>query len=123
MNRTIIFVFNADATLFAQAGDFMKRLLTPDKYQCNLCMVTYGQFGAMKDEWESFVNSLSEDKEFLHREEFYKKYPRYKNTPLPAIFVTNDGSTLSILASREEINAVQTIPEMEALLTRKLKRA
>ena len=123
MHRTVIFVFNADATLFEQAGDFMKRLLTPDKYQCNLCMVTYGQFGAMKGEWRSFIDSLSENKEFLHREEFHKKHPRYKDTPLPAIFVTSDGETLSILVSREEINTVKTISELETLLTEKLKRA
>lgn len=119
----LVFVYNADATLFAQAGDFMKRLVTPDKYECNLCMVTYGQFGTMKDEWKSFIDSLSGDKEFLHKDEFYKQYPRYKKTPLPAIFVTQNGDTLSILASREEINAVKTIPEMETLVTEKLKYA
>ena len=120
MKHTIIFVFNANATLSAQASDFMKRLLTPDKYQCNLCMVTYSQLGGMKDEWGLFVDSLSEGKEFLHKDEFHEKYPSHKDIPLPAIFLTSDGKTLSVIASREEINDVKTVSEMETLVTKKL---
>ena len=39
---TIIFVYNADSSVFAQVSDGVKKIAAHDTYQCNLCRITYG---------------------------------------------------------------------------------
>jgi len=49
----IIFVYNADSSVFAQVSDAVKKIVAPGTYQCNLCRITYGAV-SMKDEWKTF---------------------------------------------------------------------
>jgi len=94
----LIFVYNADSSVFSQVSDAVKKIVTPSKYECNLCMVTYGAI-SMKDEWKEFLDALLFEKEFLHRDEFQKQYPELKSTKLPAIFISQN-NTLSTGFSR-----------------------
>jgi len=117
MSSKLIFVYNADASLFAAASDFTKRILNPEEYECNLCMVTYGNFGMMKDEWKKYIDEQPQEKIFLHRDEFAKVYPNLNND-LPAIFCSDDTST-RVLVTKDEIEKVETVPEMIDLLESK----
>ena len=109
----IIFVYNADSSVFAQVSDALKKVTSPDTYQCNLCRITYGAV-SMKDEWKMFLDTLPFEKEFLHRDEFGKKYPELESTKLPTIFISQN-NTLNLLVSADEINIQKNIKDLKEL--------
>jgi len=115
----LIFVYNADSSVFSQISDAVKKVITPSKYECNLCMVTYGPI-SMKEEWREFLNALPFEKEFLHRDEFQKQYPELAGTKLPAIFISQN-NTLSSLISAEEINKQRNVENLKKLLMTRIR--
>lgn len=116
----LIFVYNADSSLLAQIGDLAVKIAAPSNYQCNLCMVTHGSL-RMKKEWKDFLDSLPQEKVFLHREEFLEKHQDLK-IELPAILVRR-GDTLRELVSAAEINRMQEAGELMKMLSAKLESA
>ena len=119
-NDTLLFVYNADSTLFAQVSDVVRKVIAPQTYTCNLCMITYDLL-EMKDGWKEFLDTLPQHKIFLHRDEFVKKYSRYAKVQLPAIFIISNG-VVSELVSAQEINHKKNIIELKELLLFKLKK-
>ena len=116
---TIIFVYNADSSVFAQVSDGVKKIAAHDTYQCNLCRITYGAV-SMKDEWKMFLDTLPFEKEFLHRDEFGKKYPELSEVKLPAIFIFQN-NVLHPLASASDINMQKDIEWLKALICDRIK--
>jgi hypothetical protein len=116
---TIIFVYNADSSPLAQVFDWLHKAALPKTYACNVCRVTYGKFAA-KQEWTEFVQSLAFRTVFLHRNEFRERHPELKAIPLPAIFIEEEGLSLKIMATAEELNRPQNAEEMKALILSKL---
>src|SRR3989344_4788864 len=115
----LIFVYNADSSVFSQVSDAVKKVVTPSKYECNLCMITYGAV-SMKDEWREFLDALPFEKEFLHRDEFQKQYLELKSTKLPTIF-TSKNNALSLLVSADEINMQKNIDGLKNIINGKIK--
>lgn len=107
----LIFVYNVNSNLLALIGATTHKLASPKTYMaCNLCKLTYpGIF--MNKEWKQFISSLPYVTEFLHRDEFIKKYPDQKDIKLPATFIDN-GSSLHLVISNEEINKAKNISEL-----------
>jgi hypothetical protein len=114
----LIFVYNADSSVFAQVSDAFKKVATPSKYECNLCMVTYGSI-SMKDEWKEFLSTLLFEKEFLHRDEFHEKYPELKEVKLPAIFILKN-TVPDTLVSADDINIQKDIAGLKKLINDKM---
>ena len=112
-------MYNADSSVFSQVSDAVKKIVTPSKYECNLCMVTYGAI-SMKDEWREFLDALPFDKEFLHRDEFQKRYPELESTKLPTIFISQN-NTLNLLVSADEINIQKNIIGLKNIINGKIK--
>jgi len=115
----LIFVYNADSSVFSQVSDAVKKIVTPNKYECNLCTVTYGAI-SMKDEWREFLDSLPFEKEFLHRDKFHKQHPELESTKLPTIFISQN-NTLSSLISAEEINKQRNVENLKKLLMTRIR--
>ncbi len=115
----LVFVYNADATIFAIANDILRKVIAPETQECNLCKITYGVLGP-KEEWSTFLASLPYQKTFLHRDEFVAKYPDKISAALPAVFVEQDG-ILSELVTAGEMNETKTISDISALITNKIK--
>lgn len=115
----LIFVYNADSSLGAAAMDFVTRIFAPDNYSCNLCMVTYGPIN-MRTPWSIFLDTLPNKKTFLHRDEFYKQYPKEKHVTLPVILINTSG-TLNVLVSTKEINNIHNVEKLKQLLIGKLQ--
>ena len=111
----MLFVYNADGTVFGLLSDAAHKALSPRTYQCDLCRLTYGLV-RQKPQWRSFVSSLPVPAAFLHRDEFRHRYPGCASAPLPAIFVQSDGGSLELLISAAELSAVQKLDELEALV-------
>ena len=115
--KKLVFVYNADSDVISIVKDFWKKMLRPSSYECRLCGVTYGAFSKKKD-WKKFVNNLNIDTEFLHRDEFQKKYD-LKDAKYPSAYIDQDGE-LTLLISQDEMNSVKELDEMEALVLSKI---
>ena len=118
-DKKLVFVYNADSDLFSQMKNFFTKIVSPKKYQCNLCAITYGPI-SMKDTWKNFLDTLPQEKIFLHKDEFQIKYPKHKDVVLPAIFI-EDNSELVTLISSNEINAQKNFSQLEELIKDRLQ--
>ncbi|MEX1015001.1 MAG: hypothetical protein WDZ80_07650 [Candidatus Paceibacterota bacterium] len=110
----LIFVYNADSDLLSKTKDFVHKALSPESYVCNLCKITYG-VAVMKQEWRDFINESNIDMEFLHKDEFIKKYPNLKNQKLPAVFLEENNDIKTFIPA-EEIDKIESIKELKNLI-------
>ena len=117
--QQLIFVYNADSSLFSQVIDYAHKIFSPDTYRCNLCKVTYGNLG-VKNEWKSYIQSLKFLVIFLHKDEFYQKYPKFTSTELPAVFLANSTEETQLITAAE-LNSVKSIKELTVLVDSKLE--
>ncbi len=116
---TLLFVYNADTGLFSVMTDYAHKILSPKTYPCNLCAITYGNMG-MNKKWKEYINNLTIPIEFLHRDEFMKRYS-FKNTQLPAAFIKK-GDDITVLIDHSEINGCTSVEELMDLVTMKIKK-
>ena len=114
----LIFVYNADSGFFSKLTDYAHKIISPQTYQCNLCAITYDNYG-MKNEWKDFINSLPLRSEFLHKDEFKKQFPEVSDPSLPAVFV-NENNKIKELITAKELNNQRTIEDLKVLVTKKV---
>lgn len=114
----IIFVYNVDSSLFAVVRDYVHKLFLPRSYSCNVCRLTFGAL-VMKKEWREFLKKLPHKTTFLHRDEFHKSYPQYRDALLPAVFL-KDGHSLSLVIGAQEINLQRTLDDLIILAQHRL---
>ena len=117
MRPTLVFVYNADSGLFNTLTDIAHKVFAPETYSCNLCAITYGNFG-MRAEWKEYLESLAAEFVFLHRDELADRYPGL-TTELPAIFLLVD-ERLQQWVSAAEINSCDSIPALQRLINQRL---
>jgi hypothetical protein len=115
--KSLLFVYNADSGLFSTLTDIAHKVFSPETYQCNLCAITYGNFGIRAD-WKMFLETLDLPLEFLHRDDFIMRHGS-GDTQLPAIFIQNT-SELELLISSVEINSCHCTDDLKKLITSKL---
>ena len=115
--KKLIFVYNADSGVINLVKDFLKKIFRPSSYECNLCMQTFGTF-SMKKDWKTFINKINIDTEFLHRDEFEKKY-HMKDANYPSAYML-ENEKLTLVISDDEMNSAKTLDEMEVLVLSKI---
>jgi hypothetical protein len=119
MEKTLLFVYNADNDIFSQIADFAHKIFSPQTYQCQLCALTFGNL-AMKSQWKEFLKTVPFPKTFLHREEFLRQFPEGHKIALPAIFLI-DEEQLSLFLTAEEIKSQDTLDDLIVELKDKIK--
>jgi len=107
----LVFVYNADSGVFNLAADIAHKMFSPQTYACNLCAITHSNFG-MKKDWKKYLESLDADLEFLHADEFKKKYA-LEEIELPAIFKAENDDDLTLLVDAQTINECRTIEDLK----------
>lgn len=112
----LIFVYNANSSLFALGTDYVHKIISPQTYQCDLCKITYGNLG-MRKEWKEFIQKLPITVQFLHKDEFIKNYLQFTHFSFPAVF-RGEGS-ISQLITAEEINKQRTLTDLKNLVQAK----
>lgn len=117
MQPKLVFVYNADSGLFNTLTDIAHKVFAPETYSCNLCAITYGNFG-MRAEWKEYLESLAAEFAFLHRDELAQQHPDLA-AELPAIF-RQEGERLAPWISAAEINACSSIDDLKRLISAKL---
>jgi len=95
--KKLLFVYNADAGFFNAMTDYAHKIISPNTYSCQLCKITYSMTG-MKKEWKQFLQNLEYEIEFLHRDEFLKRYPNSSHE-LPAVFTLLDDHPVEVLTA------------------------
>ena len=120
-NRKIIFVYNANSNLFSLLTDYVHKSVAPSTYNCQLCSLTYSNFG-MKKQWKEFIERLQDEKLFFYKDDFIRKYPDHSNVILPAIFLERNG-TLNELLTAAELSSFKALNELQNALTQKLNTA
>lgn len=99
----IIFVYNESTGLFNAVSGWTHKLISPASYACRLCRCTFGLTGMLVP-WKNFVERLPTPAEFLHRDEFWLRYPHLDKVTLPVALVEKSGH-IDVLLSEADIGA------------------
>ena len=114
----LIFIYNADSGPISLIKDFFHKVLKPSTYECNLCAVSFGNFG-MKKEWQNYINELDVPVEFLHRDQFLKQN-NVKNAKFPSAYLIRD-SKLELFITQDEMNELQSADGLIRLVNEKMR--
>lgn len=112
----LLFVYNADTGFFNLAADIAHKVFSPSTYPCRLCDLTHGVW-RIRPEWEAFVRASPVPMTFLHRDEFRAQYPQWDTTALPAVFFVHAEGTITLHLTAEELDAVDDLNGLMAVLT------
>jgi len=114
---TILFVYNADSDPLSGPFDIGHKIINPETSSCALCKLTFDTF-TEKRKWRSFRETSPFEMEFLHRDEFEKKYNlQYE---YPVILRKKSGSGIEIMLAKKDID---TLPDPDALIEAVKKNA
>ena len=83
------------------------KAISPQTYECNLCGLTFGVVSEHK-QWKKFRETSNTEMEFLHRDEFEKKYQQKFKYPV----ILKEDNTLSIAIAKTELNKIATLAEL-----------
>ena len=114
----LLFVYNANSGAANGLLDYGKKYITPDKYDCQLCMVSYGPFG-MKKDWKQFIASLPYEVVFLHKDELEKQHPQASIKP-PGLLLRTDSGYRPMLEAAD-FEAIKTLDQLKSLVNQALR--
>lgn len=112
-SKNIVFVYNADSGMFNTLTDIAHKVFSPQTYECNLCAISHSYLSE-RGEWKEFIEGLGVECEFLHRDEFLKKY-NSEEKEFPVIFERVDG-VLNLKLSAEKINSCKSMDDLKAAI-------
>ncbi|MBD2840845.1 hypothetical protein [Erythrobacter rubeus] len=115
----LIIVYNADSGILNALKDMVHKIVSPSTYPCSLCALTYGPV-AMRGQWRRFLGSIRMGVQFYHRDEFAKAYPTH-SAQLPAILLAEHGNPARMLISADELNDMESLPELIVRVESKLE--
>ena len=103
----LIFVYNANSGVASMIRDIGHKLMSPQTYDCFLCSLTHGTFRE-DPEWKAFREQSSIDMEFLHRDEFERKYDRKEHYPV----VLKQQSNIQVALSRDHLSHLSSVKDL-----------
>jgi hypothetical protein len=113
MKKQLVFVYNADSGMFNTLTDIAHKVFSPKTYSCNLCAISHSYFSE-RDEWKDFIAGLDAECEFLHRDEFTRKY-QLTDVELPAIFELKDNK-IAIGIPADKINDCNSMDDLKMVI-------
>lgn len=111
MTKQLVFVYNADSGMFNTLTDIAHKVFSPQTYSCNLCAISHSYLSE-RDEWKEFISGLDAECEFLHRDEFEKKY-QLKDQVFPVVYLM-EGHELKTCLTAEVINQCDSMDKLKA---------
>ena len=110
-NFKLLFIYNANAGFGNSLLDSAHKIFSPSTYNCNLCDITFGIFTENKV-WKEFREEADLTLEFLHKDEFSKRYlSKYKKYSLPIILKQSE-ENLEVFLTTEKLNSFKTSEEL-----------
>jgi len=110
MTKQLVFVYNADSGMFNTLTDIAHKVFSPQTYECNLCAISHSYLSE-RSEWKDFISNLGAECEFLHRDEFEKKYQQ-KEQAYPVIFLKK-GDALEVCLNTDVINECDSMDKLK----------
>lgn len=116
-NKSLIFVYNANAGFSNALLDSAHKVLNPNTYECKLCELTFGVISENK-KWKAFRKQSDMEMIFLHKDEYQKKFKSKfeKLYDLPVVLF-QDNYELSLVIGKDELNKIEDVE----LLIEKIK--
>ena len=109
MSKELLFFYNAKSGNSQAIKDYFHKVFSPSSYSCNLCKVTYGQFG-MKKKWKKHIEKLKVRSRFYYKDHL-QKFGLNETTELPALFL-KDGNQMTELMSAKTLNEIEDLDEL-----------
>lgn len=105
----IIFVYNAKSGIGNSILDIGHKVLSPNTYKCNLCDLTFGLFKE-NAEWKRYRESSDYKLEFLHKDEFERRYNEKRVYPI--ILGLKKNNIFTELINCERLNKINSVDEL-----------
>ena len=115
-NLELIFIYNANSGVVNELIDFAHKIVSPETYDCNLCVISYGAF-SMKKKWSTYIETLPFKSTFTYKDKFSKN--GYNNLKFPSVFIQSN-EKLEEIISATEINEIKNLDQLIGLLNQKL---
>jgi len=112
---TLIFVYNTDSNPISGLIDLGHKILSPATYSCSLCKLTHGPFSEI-EAWKAFRTSIGVPVEFLHRDEFEKKYDQHFEYPV----ILKKNTAIEVLLPKQEIDSLTNLDALIAAVKKHL---
>ncbi|NCT17624.1 MAG: GTPase [Flavobacteriaceae bacterium CG_4_8_14_3_um_filter_34_10] len=117
----LLFVYNANSGKINGYLDALHKVVSPKTYACNLCDITYGIFKEKKD-WKKFRETSKTPMEFLHADEFKKKYAsKFGHKFTFPIVLLDNANDLEIFIQTKELNEMKDVDALIQLITERNK--
>ena len=104
--KGLIFFYNAQSGISNAILDYVHKIFSPSTYDCNLCSLTYNNFG-MINQWKKFIRSIKIPVHFQYADHL-NTYGIDIDSDLPAIFTLNG----ELFLSAKKINSCTTLDEL-----------
>jgi|LWDU01.1.fsa_nt_gi hypothetical protein len=114
----LIFVYNAKSGIVNGIIDYAHKNISPETYACNLCALTYNNFGKIK-EWDTFIRELNRPISFKYKNHLPSLSPELENIELPVVLSFQNG-TYSIFIHEKELSKSKSLAELISLIKLKL---
>lgn len=119
--QKLLFVYNANLGKINGYLDVLHKVVSPKTYPCNLCDITYGVFKE-NNAWKSFRETSKTPMEFLHLDEFKKKYAsKFGDTFTFPIVLLDTANDLEIFIHTKELNEMKNADALIQLIMERNK--
>ena len=119
--QQLVFVYNADSGPGNGLLDAAHKVLSPSTYACRLCELTYGMV-TERSAWKRFRKNSGLPMEFLHRDEFRKKYAsKFMPVYTFPIILSLTAYEMDIFMGTEELNAIEGTDELIQEVKRRIR--
>lgn len=116
-HQKLIFIYNADSGLGNLLLDGAHKILSPNTYECSLCSLTFGAFSE-KAIWKKFREESKFEMEFLHKDEFKKKYAsKFGHKFTFPIVIAETEVDLEVFINSDDLNQLKEAEELIGLIT------
>lgn len=116
-SKKIIFIYNSQSGLNNAMIDFFHKIISPKSYECNLCSLTYNNWGKRK-RWRKFLESTNKKIYFYYKDNL-SELGLPEDTKLPAVF--NEKNQL--LINFKQINRCKNLEDLINLVKQITKKS
>lgn len=117
----LFFIYNVDSGKANALFDTFRKLINPTSYSCDLCALTYGIFSERK-KWKDFRKKLDLETEFLHKDEFRKRYAsKFGYKFQYPIVLLEKSAELEVLISNAEISEFDSVESLIEVVENRLR--
>ena len=109
----LIFIYNAKSGIANAFIDWGHKIISPETYDCNLCSITYNNFGKEK-KWSDFLKKINIQSRFYYIDHLKDLTFVNDDIKLPCIFIKQDNEFKLIIDSKE----LNTFVSVDQLITR-----